>query len=313
MKKYRIAFCGCGSIAKRHIGNLAEIFSAGGDAFEIDLIRHAGRTADADIKELVSHVYSVEDRIQGEYDAVFVTNPTSMHYSTIVKYAKYTDNFFIEKPIFDNTELRLDDISFRNKVIYVACPLRYSGVLQYIKNNISYRKAYSVRATSSSYLPDWRAGVDYRKTYSAKRQLGGGVSIDLIHEWDYLTHLFGFPEKAYSIIDKKSDLEIDSDDIAIYISRYKDKTVELHLDYFGRKTIRTLELFMPDETIVGDFAASEIRFLKTGKVIKIEEQRNDYQKRELNHFLDIMHRRTTNDSTWSDAVKVLKLAKGESR
>ena len=44
-------------------------------------------------------------------------------------------------------------------------------------------------------------------TYSAHKDMGGGVSIDLIHEWDYLTYLFGMPSEIYSILDKVSDLE----------------------------------------------------------------------------------------------------------
>ena len=45
--------------------------------------------------------------------------------------------------------------------------------------------------------------------------MGGGVGIDLIHEWDYLTWLFGTPVETYSIQRKISNLEIDSDDVAI--------------------------------------------------------------------------------------------------
>ena len=62
---------------------------------------------------------------------------------------------------------------------------------QYVKNNVDLSKVYSARAISSSYLPDWRPGQDYRTTYSAHKDMGGGVSIDLIHEWDYLSWLFG--------------------------------------------------------------------------------------------------------------------------
>ena len=42
---------------------------------------------------------------------------------------------------------------------------------------------------------------------------------------------------------KKSTLEIDSDDYAIYIAEYADKILELHLEYFGHSIIREITLF----------------------------------------------------------------------
>ena len=310
MRRYQIAFCGYGSIAKRHLKNIQKLLDERGDSYSIDLIRHGNAMRDATLPKCISNIYSYGDCLKSEYDIFFVTNPTSMHYGTILKYADNAKNLFVEKPIFDNANLQIPADIIKNKILYVACPLRYSGVLQYIKDNIDYQNAYAIRATSSSYLPDWRKGTDYRNTYSAKKALGGGVSIDLIHEWDYLTNFFGFPSKVAAIIDKVSNLEIDSDDIAVYIAKFNDKTAEVHLDYFGRKTMRTIELFMPDETIIGDITNSEITYLRSGKRIMINEERDDFQMRELNHFLNIINNVIPNDSTWQDAVKVLRLAKG---
>ena len=83
--------------------------------------------------------------------------------------------------------------------------------------------------------------------------MGGGVSLDLIHEWDYLKLLFGKPRKHFYLCGTKSELEIDSDDIAVYIAEYTDKIVELHLDYFGRRSVRLLELFTESGTMKADF------------------------------------------------------------
>ena len=55
--------------------------------------------------------------------------------------------------------------------------------------------------------------VSHQASYSAHKRLGGGVSIDLIHEWDYMSYLFGFPDKVVNMRGTYSKLEIDSDQV----------------------------------------------------------------------------------------------------
>ena len=159
-------------------------------------------------------------------------------------------------------------------------------------------------------MSDWRPCTDYRQSYSARKKLGGGVSIDLIHEWDYLTFLIGMPQKIFYMCGKKSTLEIDSEDYAIYIAEYEDKIVELHLDYFGRMTIRQIMILTDNDTICGDLVNNRIEFWKTGEIIDFHEMRDDYQIRELMHFLDMIEGRVKPDSGITHAVKVLNLTQG---
>ncbi len=314
MKNYKLAFVGLGSIGKRHFYNVCKLLKIQGDTYSIDLYRSDfSRELSKDILEEVSNQYLyANDVCQGKmYDAVFVTNPTSMHYETITKFAKHAKSFFIEKPVFDSTEV--DEPLFeaiKDIQSYVACPLRYNPVLQYVRENINYKDAIAVRAISSSYLPDWRPGQDYRKCYSAHREMGGGVGIDLIHEWDYLTSFFGMPQKMFSIQDQISHLEIDSDDIAIYIAKTETTTIELHLDYFGRKTLRSMDVFLPEETIHCDITNGKVEYLKAGKVIELNAERNVFQMAEIEHFFDIINGLAPNDSDVRHAYHVLKLTKG---
>lgn len=306
----KIAFIGLGSIAKRHIKNLKEVLTDRNVDFSIDVFRHSdGEINDEEIRSIVSGVYNEKELAKYLYDIIFITNPTSLHFATIKKAAKQAKHLFIEKPVFDTTDVNLNELELQeDSVYYVACPLRYTAVLQYVKEHVNLDDVFSVRAISSSYLPDWRPGTDYRKTYSANKDLGGGVAIDLIHEWDYLTAFFGFPEKTYGIETKVSALEITSNDLAAYIGVYKDKIIELHLDYFGRKTTRQMVLYTKDETIVADLTESKITYQKEGKVINFAEDRNAFQKRELCHFLDMIDGKTANDNTVANALRVLKLA-----
>lgn len=315
MKKYKIAFVGLGSIATRHLKNVHAYLASQGDSCEVDLYRSSlGRPLADELQPLVSNAYLYADEIPAgrQYDVVFVTNPTSMHYETVERFAAHTKSFFIEKPVFDSS--KVDEKIFdtiKDIPSYVACPLHYNAVLQYVKQHVNPENVICARAMSSSYLPDWRPGQDYRNTYSAHKNLGGGVSIDLIHEWDYLTWLFGMPAECHSMINKVSNLEIDSDDLAIYIGKNDKTTFELHLDYFGRQTQRTLDLFTADDTIHCDLIAGTVSYLKKGETIKLESERNAFQMAEIAHFFWIINNKTINDSNPEHAYQVLKIAKGE--
>ena len=311
MTKLKVCFVGIGSIAKRHIRNLKKICCNRNICLEIDAVRRK-KVVDEETELGIRKVYTDYSQLNEQYDVIFDTNPTEVHISTLNALQSYGKHFFVEKPIVSINQINIAEkfVPKPESIYYVACPLRYNAVIQYIKENVDLEKVISARSISSSYLPDWRPGIDYRKTYSAQKKMGGGVSIDLIHEWDYLTHLFGFPKEVQYILGKKSGLEIDCEDIAIYIGEYETKLVELHLDYFGRKTLRELMLFTSEDTIVGDIAQNVIYFLKTGEKIKFEESRDDFQIRELEHFLDIINGKLRNDSDIEHAIKVLKLTQG---
>lgn len=311
----KIAFVGMGSIGKRHIKNVSSYLNDKKEPYSIHLYRSGkGSPLDPEVESLISlqrtNAYELQDT--DFYDAVFITNPTSEHYDTLVKFKNHAKAFFIEKPVFDQADV---DRTLLDKLdeskCYVACPLRYNPVLEYVDKEIDLSKVISARAISSSYLPDWRPGIDYRQCYSAHADMGGGVDIDLIHEWDYLVHLFGEMKNGFAIRDKISDLEIDSNDIAIYIANTERMTVEVHLDYFGRKTQRILELIAKDDTIICDILNGEIKFLKEDKVMKFENERNAFQMKEIAHFFEIVSEKIESDSTIGHAIKVLNYAKGE--
>lgn len=307
MNQLKVCFIGIGSIAKRHIRNLGQICESRGITLTIDAFRRS-----MDQVEGVNQVFSSEAALPSDYDVIFITNPTDKHLEALKTFHRHGKHFFIEKPVVSREQIdeaRQFDLK-SDSVYYVAAPLRYNAVIKWIKNNIDPSDVISVRSISSSYLPDWRPGQDYRQTYSAHKDMGGGVSIDLIHEWDYLTYLFGQPQRINSMMGKISQLEIDTEDYAIYIAEYTDKIVELHLDYFGRKTIREIQLLTKDDTIIGDIANNRITFLCSGQSIDFQEERDDYQKRELIHFLNMIEGKVQTETGVNHGLQVLELTQG---
>lgn len=307
MDKLKVCFIGVGSIAKRHIKNLQTVCADKNLELQIDAFRREGGKVDG-----IEHIYTDTGEMPYRYNVIFITNPTELHLDALRHFHSRGEHFFIEKPVVSLSQIEIaEEFERRNdSVYYVACPLRYNAVIQYIKKYINPDDVISIRSISSSYLPSWRPGQDYRETYSAHKDMGGGVSMDLIHEWDYITYLFGWPKKIYSMIGKKSPLEIYSDDYAVYIAEFADKIAELHLDYFGRKTIREIQLITKEDTIVGDIANNKIEFLCSGKEIHFNEDRDDYQKKELSCFLNMIQGNAKNDSGFIHGLKVLGLTKG---
>lgn len=310
-RKYKIAIIGFGSIGKRHLINIDLVLKKREIDYSVDLIRRKTSVEiDKSIAKLVSNVFTEDVDIPNDYDVIFITNPTNLHFETIKKYSSKSKNMFIEKPVFDKVSVDLKDLNLNPEgVYYVACPLRYTEVIQYIKNEIDLSNIYSVRAICSSYLPDWRQGVDYRTTYSAHLEQGGGVSIDLIHEWDYMMYLFGKPKNVKNFHGKYSKLEINSDDLSIYIAEYEKMLAEVHLDYFGRKTLRELQIFTHCDTIVADILNSQVCFLNEKKTIQFNEERNSFQIKEIENFFDIIEERKDNENCIATALATLKIAK----
>lgn len=307
-------FAGLGSIGTRHLKNLAQLAGARGLPLEVHALRSGKKgPLPADTAALVQREAAGLDALDDRYDLAFLTNPTALHAGTLGRLRGRAGCWFIEKPIFDAPGPSLETLGLdtaSGQKAYVAAPMRWCGVMQALKKELPALAPYSVRAICSSYLPDWRPGVDYRTVYSARRALGGGVGIDLIHEWDYLADLFGLPLETACFAGKYSQLEIDSDDLAVYIARYPTLLAELHLDYFGRGYRRTLELFCREGTAIADFGAGTLT-LPNGRVQHCEEPLNQRYLREMDYFLDYaLTGKGTSVNCPETALRVLSLSLG---
>lgn len=306
-----VLFVGLGSIGTRHLRNLFEMAKEKGLEVQADALRSSLRPLPPDVEGLLRAQYVSYDQL-GHYDAAFITNPTHLHAHTLAELAGRVDCFFIEKPIFEGTGYDLEQLGLgAGQKAYVAAPMRWCGTFLALKERMPSLKPYSARVICSSYLPDWRPGVDYRTVYSAHKEMGGGVTIDLIHEWDYLVDLFGAPLEMHNFRGTYSHLEIDSDDLSVYIARYPSLLAEVHLDYFGRTYRRTIELFCREGTVTADFGAGTLT-LENGQVIHCEEPVNQRYLREMAYFLDYACK-GEGESVNSPAMaqKVLGLTLGE--
>jgi predicted dehydrogenase len=119
----------------------------------------------------------------------------------------------------------------------------------------------AVRLWFGSWLPDWRPSVDYRLTYSARKDLGGGVLLDAIHELDVLVWLLGDGrfDVIGAVVDRLGPLDIDVEDTVKALMRHAGgAAVEVSLDYLSRQYRRGLEVVGEAATIRLDWARQVI-------------------------------------------------------
>lgn len=297
-------FFGAGSIGKRHLRDFyVECKNNGILPVIHTLRRRIGNLGDEEAL-ITKQITEVSD---DDYDVVFITNPTNLHYDALRQCKGKTKWYFVEKPIFDNTFVDFSALDINNTNTYVAAPMRHTLLYKKLKEIVEAKKVFSARVICSSYLPEWRKGVDYRDVYSSNREMGGGVNLDLVHEIDYAYDLFGEPNTVLGISGHYSDLEISSNDLSTFIFEYNDKLCEIHLDYFGKKSIRTCEIYTHEGTYIADFYKEKL-FLPDGKIEDYHIMPNEEFLSEMSYFFRFISGKTDSINPPSLAFKTLQIA-----
>ena len=89
-------------------------------------------------------------------------------------------------------------------------------------------------------MPDWHPYEDYTKAYYARKDLGGGVALSLIHEIHLVLELAGLPTNVFGEITKYQKLNLDVDVCSDLMIKHKSGAVsQVHLDFLQRPTHRS--------------------------------------------------------------------------
>ena len=298
----RVLIIGIGSIALKHITALRELDST----IEIFGLRSNKESSCVDG---VNDLYSW-DEVPNNIDFVIISNPTTEHYNAIKKAIKLQKPLMIEKPPLSQLEGadELIQLLESKKILtYVAFPLRFNPALKWLGKNLAGKRIYELSAYCGSYLPDWRPNRDYRTIYSAKKDLGGGVHLDIIHELDYVIWLLGTPEKSTSFFSKVSDLEIDSFDSAHYWLSYPNKNASVTLNYYRKDSCREITIVMADDTWKVDLLTNEIKDSSGNILFKAEPSQKSMYYNQLEYFLNCIRNNEVQFNSFKDALETLKI------
>jgi len=327
----KFLICGLGSIGQRHI---RMIRSALGD--EADIAAYRSRKLDIVISDKLEATfdkkpedhygikcfYDFEEALIWKPDAVFVTNPISMHLNTAIAAAKAGCNIFIEKPLAQNTkgaQELLQIVKEKNLVCMVGYQLRYHPAYIHIKDMIN--QSLIGRLTSADlHFGEWLPGMhpyeDYRESHAARSEQGGGVILCLSHEIDIAYWLFGKPSKVYALGGHLSDLEIDVEDTTDIIltcsNSNRDFPVHVHLDFLQKPCRRYIHITGEKGSIVFDYNTNEleVNLLPKGdteKTVYDKFQRNDMFVNEVADFINSIKTNSIPPITLEQATAVLEI------
>ena len=305
---------GYGSIGKRHINNLLSFTN-------VEVLVCTNRT-DVNLNDKRVKVFSsLKECVSKKPNVSFITNVTNLHIPTALILAKNGVDLFIEKPLSDsNKHARelLNIVKKKRLVTLMGCNLRFNPCIIKIKQILSRNeigRVISVRAECGSYLPHWHPYEDYRKSYAARQDLGGGVVLTIIHEIDYLYWLFGDVSQVSSITGKFSDLELKAEDLSASLLRFKNNIVaELHLDYFQRPSTRSCKIIGTGGTIIWNEENNTVKVYYAKKERWEEKIRlksydnNEEYIREVDHFLRCVKLRKNTINDVNQGVKTMKIA-----
>lgn len=320
----KILIAGLGSIGRRHLRNLQTLG-------ETDILLY--RTGRSTLPDDELSGLPVETDLQAALaqmpQAVIVANPTAYHLDVAIPAAEHGCALLLEKPIshsLEGVDALCRAVWNGGGAVLVGFQFRYHPGLLRIKDLLEQAaigKPLAVRAHWGEYLPGWHPWEDYRQGYSARADLGGGVTLTLSHPLDYLGWLFGDVQSLWAFTARSGSLDMDVEDQAEIGLRFANGVLgSVHLDYLQRPRSHHLEIIgsrgtihwqddpsAPDNGAVHCWQASPSAKWQVASIPQNYE-RNDMFMAEMRHFLQIIRRQETPCCTLDDGIRALRLALG---
>lgn len=252
---------GAGSIGERHIRNLLAL-----GYHNLIVYRQRNlpfRTIEARQVRVVTDFGAVEEL---RPKVAFITSPTAQHLSQAIACAALGMHLFIEKPLSHTTQglEKLKEVVVRKGVyVYVGYMMHFHPLMAELKQIIHtgrYGRLLSFATHWGEYLPEWHPWEDYRTSYAARRELGGGAALTLSHDLDLVLWLVPSPVTAYHALPNyASALEVNVEGGMDFLLQFGDgATGHVHLNFFEQPAKRYLHFVFEGGTVGFDYFAAEL-------------------------------------------------------
>ena len=309
----RIAIVGLGSIGRRHLRLVKEIRPE----LQIILVRsgQGKKWPEEGLADIVVHTLS--EAISIGIDAAIISTPVVFHSSQAIQFIEHEIPILVEKPLahklIDAESIYKSWIE-KKPLVLLGYVLRHTAAASFFYNKIqdnSIGVISTVSIRSESYLPEWRPGQDYRETVSARKELGGGVLLELSHEIDYANWFFGPLKLVSSITSSSKTLDIDVEDTAdIVFETDRNKLIDIHLDFCSQISSRNCSVKTNRGELKWDLLNSNVTWIGIDqriKVWKFKADRDEMYKNQIIHFFHCVESAVYPKVTIDDGMRVSRI------
>lgn len=290
---------GCGSIGSRHARNAKAL-----GVEKIILCDPSAPRREALAKELgATAVGSIEKALEEnpQLTGAIIATPSVMHPEHARLCIERNVPVFVEKPLGasqDGLSELVKEAESRSIVTMMGQSYRFHPGLIALKKLLEDEVVGKVEHALydlSQYLPDWHPKEDYRKEYSARKALGGGVLLTVMsHVFDTVGWLFGEIQEVSGWKLRVGELELEEGiEDTVYCQFYTEKEIAVNAssDFLTRYPSHAIKIIGSMGSIEADFIAHRISVHSFGNepvVSTYSFEPNALYVEELKHFLSLI-------------------------
>lgn len=312
-EKYLVV--GAGNISKKHIDNIKRL-KRNSLVFNLS---SSGRNIDPQSNNADYLLRNFQEAHEHKFSAVIIASPASFHIEHALFFSSLNIPLLIEKPLSDNLkkyEEASNTLLDLNEKIKIAYNLRYLNSMIFFKNFLRENllgKIYSVQSEVGQNLINWRPKKNYKHTVSSNKKLGGGALLELSHELDYLTWIFGDIQSVFCKLSNTNHFDIDVEDNVESILQTKSGLcINLHMDFLQNKTIRKCKVIGEKGTLDFDLLENKIIHYQENEKIEIIYNENVFDQNQpyidmLQDFLNPDTEKLNNLASLDEAKYVLAI------
>lgn len=313
---------GYGSIGRRHFTNL---YSLGVTDWAVV---HTGRGTIPLELPCPARIYSdLSKALEKELPCfAVIANPTSLHVGAALACANAGCGLLIEKPISDSLE-GVDELVAATPAlgtkILMGFQFRFHPALMRIRDLLrsgSMGVPLHARVIWAEHLPSWHPWEDWRTSYAARAELGGGVHHTICHPFDYLRMLFGDPVDLFATLTRGGPLELPVPEAADVVIRFSEGlSAQVHLDYWCRPPMHRMDLICSEGSIHWDYMTGSLQVRGTGREgcqvddFPSVDARNELFLSEARHFLGVLQGGEESRCKLEDGIAVLRICEAIDR